>query len=292
MIQYNPKNWFGHITRFHKSDTLRILLPEMFIMAVVAAAIVFAEQRWMPDSHAAKNTLVVHSLIGFVISLMLVFRTNSAYDRWWEGRKHWGAMVNNTRNLALRIDVWVPESDTELRTFWRKMIPNFPFALKEHLRDGVIVDELEDVEGLKSVLEGKEHKPNAIAGAMYHKAKYMLDSGMMSKEEFITMDKELKSMTDILGACERIRNTPIPFAYSMFIKKFIFLYVLTLPLGLVPMFGYWTIPISVFIFYVLVSMEVIAEEIEDPFGRDSNDLPTDGLSVKIRGNVQEILGKE
>lgn len=289
MIQYNPRIWWGHIFRFHKSDTLRILMPEMLIMASVAAGLAYLELNYLKEYGFLKDTLTVHSLVGFVISLLLVFRTNSAYDRWWEGRKHWGALVNNTRNLAIRMSVYVPKEDAAKRDFWRKMIPNFAFALKEHLREDVIIEELEDVEGLCSALQDIEHKPNYIARQMYHKAKAMLDNGEMSHEEYITLDKELKSLTDILGACERIRNTPIPFSYNIFLKKFIFIYVTTLPIGLVPAFGYWAVPASVFVFYILVSMELLAEEIEDPFGNDPNDLPTQSLSEKIRANVREIL---
>ena len=105
----------------------------------------------------------------------------------------------------------------------------------------------------------------------------------------IVIDKELKSFFDIMGACERIKNTPIPFSYSIFLKKFIFFYIITLPIGFVAYFEYWAIPISVFVFYVLVSLEIIAEEIEMPFGRDANDLPTQKLADMIRGNVNEIF---
>jgi len=105
----------------------------------------------------------------------------------------------------------------------------------------------------------------------------------------IVVDKELKSFFDIMGACERIKSTPIPFSYSIFLKKFIFFYVLTLPIGFVAYFEFWAIPISVFVFYVLVSLEIIAEEIEMPFGTDANDLPTQKLSDMIRRNVNEIF---
>ena len=95
---------------------------------------------------------------------------------------------------------------------------------------------------------------------------------------------------DSLGACERIKNTPIPYSYSIFIKKFIFIYVTTLPLAFVTIFGYYSALIATFIFYVLVSMEVLAEEIEDPFGTDDNDLPTDQLCERIKANVEEVFG--
>ena len=105
----------------------------------------------------------------------------------------------------------------------------------------------------------------------------------------IILDQEIKSLTDILGACERIKNTPIPYSYNLFIKKFIFVYTLTLPFGLAHDFHYWSIPISTFVLYIFGSLELLAEEIEEPFGNDTSDLATDDLAKIIRGNVKEIL---
>jgi putative membrane protein len=103
----------------------------------------------------------------------------------------------------------------------------------------------------------------------------------ISGEQLIILDKEIKSFTDIVGACERIKNTPIPYSYSMFMKKFIFIYTMTMPLGFITTFAYWTIPIVMFVFYILVSIELIAEEIEDPFGVDSNDLPMEEMACAL-----------
>ena len=112
---------------------------------------------------------------------------------------------------------------------------------------------------------------------------------VINGDQLITLDKEVKAFTDIIGGCERIRKTPIPYSYSLFLKKFIFLYIITIPFGMVYDFNYWTIPIAAVILYVLGSIELIAEEIEDPFGRDANDLPTDNLAKTIERNVFEIL---
>ena len=102
-------------------------------------------------------------------------------------------------------------------------------------------------------------------------------------------NQELQSFMDICGACERIKNTPIPYSYSAFIKKFIFLYIITLPLGFALTLGYFTIPATLFISYVLTSLELIAEEIEDPFGNDDNDLPMEKIANTIQKNIQDIL---
>jgi putative membrane protein len=289
MIKYNNKSWFNLIFAFRKSDTLRILWKEILYMGIFSATLSFALIEYGGDLKHLQSLLTVYSLIGFVISLLLVFRTNTAYDRWWEGRKKWGALVNDTRNLAIKISTIV--KNKEAHVFFAKAIPNFVFATKEHLREGVEFDELEGTKEEIDFLKTKSHVPNAISQSLYDKLHDLKSKGEITQEEFITIDHNANALLDSLGACERIKNTPIPFSYSLFIKKFIFLYVSTIPLGIIPLFGYGTVLITMFMFYVLVSMEILAEEIEDPFGKDASDLPTDELCVKIRGNVKEIFNE-
>jgi putative membrane protein len=124
---------------------------------------------------------------------------------------------------------------------------------------------------------------------MHHKIQEFYLSNKISGEQLITINKELSSFTEICGACERIKNTPIPYSYSAFIKKFIFIYVLTLPFGYVFALGYYVVPVVAFIFYVLASLELIAEEIEDPFGTDANDLPTEKMAQNIKKHVEELI---
>jgi putative membrane protein len=251
--------------------------------------VVFLELKY-EKMYVFGNTFQIHSLLGFVIGLLLVFRTNTAYERWWEGRKQWGALVNNSRNFALKINAMLPKADLETRLIYKKLIPNYVFAMKEHLREGVVLDELEDSEfqTIKE-LEKFKHVPNQIAQAMYTRLQQVYKEGKITGDQLITIDRELNAFTDIIGACERIKKTPIPFSYNLFLKKFIFAYTLTLPFGLAYDLHYWTIPVCTFILYIFGSLELLAEEIEDPFGKDANDLNTDGISETIRENVREIL---
>lgn len=287
MIKYNPKLWFKHIFNFHKSDTLYILWKELLIIGIFTTGLTYAHINYLGETNVFKDMIGVYSLVGFVLSLLLVFRTNTAYDRWWEGRKKWGELVNNSRNLGIKISSMT--ENQEVRSFFSRMIPNYAFAMKEHLREEVIINELELTEQEKSEIEKVDHKPSYIAHAMYKKLNDLKITQDLSQEEFLSIDTNLKSFSDIIGACERIKNTPIPYSYSLFLKKFIFIYVVTLPLGFVSSFGYYTALIAVFIFYVLVSIEILAEEIEDPFGKDANDLATDDLAEKIKSNIKEIL---
>lgn len=288
MIKYNPKNWFLHILSFHKSDTLRILWPEMLMLAILTFGICYLEFYLLEgDGKFLKDLTSVYTLIGFALSLLLVFRTNTGYDRWWEGRKKWGELVNNSRNISIKISTTT--KDKETIDLFSRMIPNFCFALKEHLRLGVKTEELELTDGEKQEIEEWDHKPSYLTQKIYRQLNDLKSNGEMTDIEYLSIDANLQNFSNIAGACERIKNTPIPYSYNLFLKKVIFLYVITMPIAFVPQFGYWAILITLFVFYVLVSMEVLAEEIEDPFGIDDNDLPTDELCIKIKANVKEIL---
>jgi putative membrane protein len=229
-------------------------------------------------------------LLGIVLGLFLVFRVNSAYDRWYEGRKLWGLLLNNSRNLAAKLNAMISADNQKDRRFFQEMISAFAFALKDHLRKGVKIKHLGiSDEEVNKLLDKKEHIPNAITSLLYKRLNQLLGEGKLTPNQFLILDKEMKEFSDILGGCERIKNTPIPYSYSMFIKKFIFTYTVTLPLAFISEFHYITIPIVIFVFFILVSVELIAEEIEEPFGGDTNDLPTSELSEKIKNNVEELL---
>jgi len=287
MIKYNPKDWFGLIFEFHKSDTLRKLIYVIIIYALFTAVVVYLELNFLHF----ETTTTIHSLVGFIIGLLLVFRTNTAYDRWWEGRKLLGSLVNTSRNLAIKIHSLIDKQDLQTRNFYSKMITNYCYSLKEHLRDNRDLNEIQSIDSFqKNNYEEINHFPNTIMKEIFIKNKELLDKKVISGEVFITIDNETKIFTEIIGACERIKKTPIPYSYNIFIKKFIFVYTLTLPFGLTStMFYYWTVPICVFILYILASLELLAEEIENPFGKDPNDLPVDDICDHIKENVEEIL---
>jgi ion channel-forming bestrophin family protein len=289
MVRYNPKNWFSLIFQFHKSDTFRILFPTMLTMGLYAGLLEFVEERYA-FNFTHQNATVVHSLLGFAMSLLLIFRTNTAYERWWEGRKLWGSMVNDARNLALKFAAFLPENDTQTRKEFFYLISNYVKAMKEHLRNHRHLTSFDPMNTLPlEILEKYQHFPNAIALALFQETNRLHVQSIISDYQFLMLEKEIKGFTDNIGACERIKNTPIPYSYSIFMKKFIFLYVMTLPMGFIPTFGYWTIPIVMFVFYVLVSIELLAEEIENPFGTDANDLPLEEITKTIRKNIEEIL---
>ena len=138
-------------------------------------------------------------------------------------------------------------------------------------------------------LDTAKHGPNQVASMLVSRSAMLYQEGLISGDQLLVINNDLNSFTDVCGACERIKNTPIPLSYSSFIKKFIFIYVLTLPVGFVFSMGYFVIAAVPFIFYVMASLELIAESIEDPFGLDPDDLPIDKIGVNIRTHVTEII---
>jgi len=287
MVQYNPKDWITFIFKFHKSDTFRQLLPMMFFIGMYSGVIAYLElEYWnLSEKSNVKNLTLMHTTVGFVLSLLLAYRTNTAYDRWWEGRKLWGSLVNNSRNLALKLSAILKEDKD--RNYFKRLIPAYASILQKHLSDEDTAKEL--FEGLDLQIDHHKHYPNQVAKMIFNKVNELYTSGKITGNQLIILNSELQSFTDVCGACERIKNTPIPYSYSAFIKKFIFFFVMTLPFGFVFSLGYYVIPVVIFIFYVLASLELIAEEIEDPFGGDENDLPTAKIASNIKKHIEELL---
>jgi putative membrane protein len=231
------------------------------------------------------NVTIMHGMTGFVISLLLVFRTNTAYDRWWEGRKLWGSLTNNSRNLAIKLSaILKTEND---KAFFKNQIGNFAYVLHDHLNNDDNSKTLFD--GLDLNIDHNKHKPNQIVQLVFAKINNLYETKQISGNQLIILNSEIQSFAEICGACERIKNTPIPYSYSSFLKKFIFFYIMSLPFGYSFSLGFYVVPVVVFIFYVLASLELIAEEIEDPFGNDVNDLPTKKMALNIKKSVEEIL---
>jgi putative membrane protein len=287
MINYNPKNWLNFIFSFHKSDTVRMMWKELVYISALSILIAYVEITFFPEAYFLKNLTAVYSLLGFVISLLLVFRTNTAYDRWWEGRKAWGALVNDSRSLSSKLSAL--HLTVEEKISFTRLIPLFVYATKQHLRNQDLKEEASAQFDLND-MELSGHQPLRIVQMLRAEVEQLYQKGTVQHMQWFAINNDLDALIDSLGICERIKNTPIPFSYSLFIKKFIFIYVITMPLAFVPLFGYLSVFISTFVFYALVSMELLAEEIEDPFGIDENDLPTDQLCLTIQDNVQQIFG--
>jgi putative membrane protein len=271
------------------SKTIFRLLPGLILVGSYVALLIFIQANF--PGIQVKIPTSIHSLLGIVLGLLLVFHANTAYERWWEGRRLLGQLVNSSRNLAIKFNTFLGKGNVATKQYLGKLIANYAFAMKEHLREGVIWEELEETE-CPTMLDLKNyiHVPNRIAGLIYEEANSLYIMGKFTNEQMLILDKQLEVFTDVAGACERIKKTPIPLAYSEHLKKFIFLFILILPMGFIHELKYMAIPVVMIIYYAFVGLQLIGEEIEDPFGNDANDLPTDQICETVRSSVYEILG--
>lgn len=281
MISYSPKHWFLFIFKIHKAETFRELFPLMTFIGLYAFAIDYLMiQNFHPNAQSKISGLsIVYSVLGFVISLLLVFRTNTAYERWWEGRKAWGGLINCSRNLAITIKTLLPATE---HPYFNTMIGHYSHALRLHLQG--IKYKPADLETV-GITGEVAHLPNAIALKVWER----INQHPINDQRYLTLHAHWQQWTELCGVCERIKNTPIPFSYSAFLKKFLFFYIMFMPFAYVGTLGYFVVPLVVFIFYVLASIELIAEEIENPFGTDKNDLPLENLEGVIKKTVNEIF---
>jgi putative membrane protein len=230
--------------------------------------------------------------MGAALGLLLVFRNNTAYDKWWEARKELGGLVNTARNLAICLNGFLPHHNED-KYRMGNLISAFTFAMKGHLRGNVDMEELKDLQpqDLK-LIANAQHKPNVIANIMMSVTEKFWHEKHISDIQQQTLVDKITGLIDIIGKCERIKNTPIPVAYSFLLKFFIVLYVMVLPFGLLDELGWWSVPLVIVLYYIMMSIVLTAEEIEDPFGHDLNDLPMDDIALNIQRNVNEIIHHE
>ena len=292
MRVYDNKHWISVLLSMHKSDTLKTLGSGMIAMAVYAGIVAYLEIEYfkIDKDSSIRNISLIHTLLGFVLSMLLVFRTNTAYDRWWEGRKLLGKMVNDSRNLAIKLHAILPEDDKENRDFFKKYLCFVPHLLSRHLSKQSTKMELAQDQQHTEV-EQLPHPPNALIWRIQNQVQKLYREGVITGDQLIILDTQLSGFLDVCGGCERIKNTPIPYSYSSFTKKFIVIYVITLPIAYAMSIGYMMTFLTVFVFYVLMSLEVLAEEIEEPFNNEENDLPMELIAQNIERNIIRIFSE-
>lgn len=273
MIPYEPKQWWRVLFDFQRSPVFRTLILDVLVAGAWAALVVWIETDVFDFAVPLGPAFL--SILGIILGLLLVFRTNTAYDRWWEGRKIWGALVNVSRGLAHQLDAQLVHSAPERRDAYAEHLAEFPVLLKEHLRKP------RDYQG--------EHEPNRLLTMLHRDVQQDIQAGHLDDAARITLQPLLQAFDDVLGKCERIRKTPIPFSYSSYVKQFVVLYALMVPFALVKDFGYGAVIASMFSFFATMGLELLANEIEEPFGTDPNDLPLSAISETIARDVRQIL---
>jgi putative membrane protein len=229
-----------------------------------------------------------------VLGLLLVFRTNTAYDRFWEGRKFWGTLINNVRNLARQIWVAIEEKDPqdiELKKSILRLLPAFAVAMKLHLRQEAVNPELEPLMSPAQYqkLKSMNNPPLEIAFWIEDYLHEQYERNCLDVYQLTAMNELLNSMIDVLGGCERILKTPIPLAYAIHLKQLLLLYCLALPFQMVNDLAWGTGPVVALISFTLFGIEEIGIEIENPFEHDTNDLPLDSICATMQRNINDLI---
>jgi putative membrane protein len=271
----------------HHTPVFRVIGGVVAALTLYAAVVV-ALDLWVTVEVPAL-VAQFHGFLGLILGTLLVFRTNTSYDRWWEGRKLWGQLVNDIRNLAIKVETCVRADVAEKRNLGRRLV-DFAYSLKAHLRGEVRLTDFPEVFTSKDQ-PPPHHVPAHIAARIYEQLEAWRQADQLGGFELLFLDQHAASLMNVCGACERIQHSPISLSYRWFIRQSIAIYLITIPWGLMHTFGWWTVPAVAMIGYFMAGVEAIAEQIEDPFGVDQDDLKLDELCKTIDRSVMGILAQ-
>lgn len=280
--------WMRPFTRVYKFSVFKRVWFYLALLAVYAVAVDWVSARMLSvPGKVFKEVGNAGTYGGIVLGLLLVFRTNSAYERWWEGRKLWGQLTNDSRNFALKVHSLV-DTPEHVKKRLGELVISFAFALKHHLRG---TKPTEPLPGINDVDPSEpDHLPLFIAKQVYELIGEWSDAQSIDGFKLQVLDPHARALMDICGGCERIKNSPIAVSYRAFMRQGIALNLLSWPWYLTHEYNvWWTMPPLLIGAYFLIGIELIAEEIEEPFGKDDDDLPLDDICNNIKRTVHSIL---
>ena len=283
-------------------------LPHIWLRTIIITAIsivVTILYEEIPQLHYSL-TPTPFTLVGLPLGIFLGFRNNAAYDRFWEGRKLWGSLVNTSRSLTRQILTLIepqpdalqgPATADEVKRFETKLVHlviAYVHALRHHLRDTSPFEVLEHIIGEDETdyVRGHENVPYALLQRMGELLLEARRKKWIHAFHVPVLEASLTSLTDIQGGCERIMSTPIPYSYTVLMHRIVAVYCALLPFGLMDSIKWATPFVVLAISYCFLGLDAIGDELEQPFGMDINDLPLKGISRTIERNLRERLGEK
>lgn len=293
MTATNRLLWFLSALKLQGSILPRILpRMAMFCVASVIVVVTYKQGLWV-DSDNLKG-LTGNVACNLVLGLLLVFRTNTAYERFWEGRKAWGTLVITTRNLAREIQISVDCPTAEAKTEKEKALNrlvSFAIAVKCQLRKEDSTEQLTDLLNTEDIaqLKSANRPPQLITFWLSHYLKQQEIKGLIDPGQRLDINAQINQLVEGLSGCERIVKTPMPLSYGIYLKRLTLLYCFLLPLGLAEQLGWWTPGAIALVSFVLLGVEEIGNEIEDPFGYDFNDLKLDDICATLLQDIKSVL---
>lgn len=281
-----------------RGSILSRIWKSLVVTTVLAILVTFTDGTLL--HHKITLTTIPFTLIGLPLAIFLGFRNNAAYDRYWEGRKLWGEVVLRSRNLARQCLTLIGPAPLEqaglvdVRTRMIHRAIAFAHALRHHLRDSDSIAEL------KPLLEEDEWRRAKKASNQYHflmdrmgeDLRRCMDQGRIDSCLVNAIDATLSAMVAAAASCERIKNTPIPFSYTLLLHRTAYLYCFLLPFGLVDSIGFMTPFVVGIVAYTFFGLDALGDEIEEPFGVSANDLPLEAICRSIEINLRESLGEK
>lgn len=287
-----------------RGSVLPRILPTLAVNVAIATLVTWSHG----DLWDLKITLttIPFTLIGLPIAIFLGFRNNSAYDRFWEGRKLWGELLLRSRNLARQCTGLIEGDeaantaalarnglqDVRVRMVMRAIA--YSCALRDMLRhrplDPLLAGLLQPQEFAQ--LEGQRNQPDALMRHMGQDLRQCIRDRRIDPCLAANIDHTLSAMTAAAASCERIKNTPIPFSYSVLLHRTAYLYCFLLPFGLVDTIGFMTPVVVAIVAYTFFGLDALGDELEEPFGMEPNDLPLDAICRAIEIDLRSALGDE
>jgi putative membrane protein len=272
-----------------RGSILPMIAPRLLAVVVVSAGVAWLHHA--APQHLHDVTPAPFTLLGLALSIFLGFRNNACYERWWEGRKHWGQLVAETRSLVREFMTLLPD-DPALRRRCAHRVVAFAHALRNQFRDGEDC-KLRDwlPEGEWDRIAQSRSRCDAILLAQATELGGLLRRGELSDMLYRVFSERLLAMTAIQTACERLHSTPTPFTYTLLLHRTAWLFCLLLPFGMVGTLGMATPVLTAILAYAFFGLDALGEELEEPFGQSQNALPLDAMVRAIEIATGEALGE-
>jgi ion channel-forming bestrophin family protein len=284
-----PRPTFLQLFFIMRGSVIPRIAPVLGGFALYAAGVVLLDRYFGLgfDSYG----IAPFTLLGVALSIFLGFRNNAAYDRWWEARKLWGQMVFEIRNLSRAALAVIPEDTGAARPLLRHSLA-FCHYLRGQLRNTDVEAEAArflDTGAARITIRG--NRPDAVLRGMGSSLGQLKATGRIDPMDFRILDERLSALAALQAGCERIANTPLPFAYTLLLHRAAYIFCLMLPFGLASSLGWMTPLLTVVIAYSFFGLDALSGELEDPFGVELNDLPLDRMCRVCEISVFEALGE-
>ncbi|WP_326982232.1 bestrophin family ion channel [Chryseobacterium sp. MYb264] len=286
MIVRQRANWLRMLFIW-RGSVLKKIIVQLSVILLFSLFIYFFKGRIFDYKVHLNPT--IFTLIGLALAIFMGFCNSASYDRFWEGRKLWGLLVIETRSLTRQILSFVPHVSKEEKQQIIKLISAFCWALNYQLRDKSDTGNLSQLLSSEQMeqINGKKFIPSIILGFIADWLQEQHRKGNIDTIILTQMDDELNQFSNISGGCERIYNTPLPFAYSVLLHRTVYLYCFWLPFGLVDTLG-WMMPLIVLLIsYTFIALDAIIQEIGEPFGEEENDLALNSICRTIEFSIFE-----